>query len=284
MKSPSQLALNLQESDYSTFSLGRFSTWLLSLFCLFCLKIRPKKTGKKDSRYTYFPRFVTSFLCWVLRFKNIFSIIFQKLNIDCCKINSDSYLSLPCEKDVIGWHRDNAFQLESKNIKFKSERLNIKLFIYLNPNPFAFKEKIKLIFKRDKKPSKGALALIPCSSRFTRAVDNAIFQKFIPFDRDHSLGDVISRLEDILNEMDKRNLQSFFDLKRIEYTKFIETAKNVLSSKPGLSNFFTTFSVDPGKVVVFNDRAIHRGGATIDTQRLVLRFIATGIRLEGNKI
>ena len=146
MNNTSQLALNLQESDYSTFSLGIFSTCLLSLFCLCCLKIRPKKTGKKDSRYTYFPRFVTSFLCWVLRFKNIFSIIFQNLNIDCYEINSDSYLSLPCEKDVIGWHRDAAFQLEPENVKIKSRYYNIKIFIYLNPNPFSFKQKIKLLF------------------------------------------------------------------------------------------------------------------------------------------
>ena len=65
-----------------------------------------------------------------------------------------------------------------------------------------------------------------------------------------------------------------------EYIKFINTANNILSSGPELSSFHTTISVDPGKVVVFNDRAAHRGRATVDTQRLVLRFIANGTRLE----
>lgn len=80
--------------------------------------------------------------------------------------------------------------------------------------------------------------------------------------------------------MEKGNLQSFFGLERKEYIEFIDTANNVLSSGPEPSNFFTTFSVDPGKVVVFNGRAVHRGGATVDSQRLVLRFITTGTRLE----
>jgi hypothetical protein len=207
-------------------------------------------------------------------------MIFQKLNMDCCEINSDSYLSLPNENDVVGWHRDGAFQLNTESIKIKTGRHNCKFFIYLNPNPFPFKQEGNSAFKRDKNPKKGALSLIPCSSRFSRAIDNAIFHNFIPLDRDHSLEDLISRMRDIMDAMDERNLQSFFGLERIEYINFIDIANNVLSSGFGLSRFFTTFSVDPGKVVVFNDRAIHRGEATIDTQRLVLRFIATGTRRE----
>ena len=78
------------------------------------------------------------------------------------------------------------------------------------------------------------------------------------------------------------NIQNKYKLSIIlvKYIKFINTANNILSSGPELSSFHTTISVDPGKVVVFNDRAVHRGGATVDTQRLVLRFIANGTRLE----
>jgi hypothetical protein len=280
MKKISQLALDLQKTDYTTFSLGLFSTWLLSLFCIFCIKIRPKKTSKTNSRYTHFPRCITSLLCWALRFKHLFVNIFQKLNIDSHEINSDSYLSLPNENDILRWHRDGAFQLNTESIKMKTGRHTCKFFIYLNPNPFPFKQEESSTFKRDEKHPKGALSLIPNSSRFTRAIDNAIFHKFIPLDRDHNLEDLIPRMRDILDKMNKENLQSFFGLERIEYIKFIDTANNVLSSGSSLSNSFTTFSVAPGKVVVFNDRAIHRGGATIDTKRLVLRFIATGTRRE----
>ena len=274
MKNSSQLALDVKECDYSTFSLGIFSTWLLSLFCLFCIKMRPKKTAKTNSKYTTFPRFVTSLLSWVLGLKPAMSIISQKLNIDCYKVDSDSYLSLPAETDLVDWHRDSSFQLDTESIKMKTGRHDYKFFVYLNPNPFSFRR------EGGKKSAEGALSLIPCSSRFSRAVDSAIFHDFISFDRDHSLGDLVSRVQDILDEMEKRNLQSFFGLERKEYIEFIDTANNVLSSGPGLSSFLTTFLVDPGKVVVFNARATHRGGATVDSQRLVLRFIATGMRLE----
>ena len=280
MKNTSQLALELQESDYSTFSLGIFSTWLLSLFCLFCIKIRPRKTSKTNSKYTHFPPFVTYFLSWVFGLKPIISTICQKQYISDCVVNSDTYLSLPSETDLVGWHRDCAFQLNTESIKIKITSQNYKFFIYLNPNPFPFKKERSSHFQRDIKSKKGALSLIPCSSRFSRAVDNAIFHKFIPFDRDHSLEDLISRTRDILSEMDRKNLLSFFGLEKKEYIKFINTANNILSSGPELSSFHTTISVDPGKVVVFNDRAAHRGRATVDTQRLVLRFIANGTRLE----
>ena len=97
---------------------------------------------------------------------------------------------------------------------------------------------------------------------------------------DHSLEDIIARTGDILSEMDRKKIYSFFGIEKKEYIKFINTARNTLSSGPELSSFYTTISVKPGKVVIFNDRVVHRGGATVDTQRLVLRFIANGTRLE----
>jgi hypothetical protein len=275
-----RLALDLRECDYSTFYLGKFSTWLLSLFCLFCIKIRPKETTKTNSKYTTFPRFITSLLSWVLGLTRPMSLISQKLNIDCYKVDSDSYLSLPTETVLIDWHRDSAFTLATENIKLKTGLHTYKFFVYLNPNPFSFMREGSSTLEGGKKSTQGALSFIPSSSRFSRAVDSAIFHNFIPFDGDHSLAYLVSRVRDILDEMEKRNLQSFFGLERKEYIKFIDTANNVLSSGPGLSSFFTTFLVDPGKVVVFNARATHRGGATVDSQRLVLRFIATGMRLE----
>ena len=210
----------------------------------------------------------------------LFSYISQKLNIECHEVDSDSYLSLPTEAVLIDWHRDSAFTLATENIKFKTGRHTYKFFVYLNPNPFSFRREGNATSEGGKKSAQGALSFIPCSSRFSRAVDSAIFHNFIPFDGDHSLGYLVSRVRDILDEMEKRNLQSFFGLEQKEYIEFIDTANNVLSSGPGLSSFFTTFLVDPGKVVVFNARATHRGGATVDSQRLVLRFIATGMRLE----
>ena len=124
------------------------------------------------------------------------------------------------------------------------------------------------------------MSLIPGSSRFSRAVDNAIYHKFIPFDRDHSLEDIIARIGDILSEMSNKNLLSFFGIEKKKYIEFINRANNALSSGPELSSFYTTIPANPGKVILFNDRVAHRGGATVDSQRLVLRFIVNGTRLE----
>lgn len=141
MKNSSRLALDLKECDCSTFYLGKFSTWLLSLFCLFCIKIRPIETTRTNSKYTTFPRFVTSLLSWVLGLKPAMSIISQKLNIECHEVDSDSYLSLPTETVLINWHRDSAFTLDPELIKTKTGRHTYKFFIYLNPNPFSFRQK-----------------------------------------------------------------------------------------------------------------------------------------------
>jgi hypothetical protein len=81
--------------------------------------------------------------------------------------------------------------------------------------------------------------------------------------------------------MEKRNLQSFFGIERGEYIKFIDTANDVLLTGSGDSNSFISFSANPGKVVVFDDKAPHRGGATIDSQRLVLRFVVSGFKQEN---
>jgi len=187
---------------------------------------------------------------------------------------------LPSDIDLIGWHRDGAFQSHADSIKKKIASRNYKFFIYLKPNPFTFKKERSSNFKRDIKSKKGAFSLIPGSSRFSRAVDNAIFHKFISLDMDHSLENLISRTQDILSQMDRKKRLSFFGLEKKDYMKFINAANNILSSGHELSSFYTTISVDPGKVIVFNDRAAHRGGATVDTQRLVMRFIATGTSLE----
>ena len=103
MKNFSKLALDLQERDYSVFSLGKVSVWFLSLFCLFCIKIRPKKTTKINSKYTTFPNFITSFLTWILGLRPAISIFYKNLNIEVNKINSDSYLSLPSKGNIIEW-------------------------------------------------------------------------------------------------------------------------------------------------------------------------------------
>ena len=148
MKNTTQLALELKESDYSTFSLGILSTWLLSLLCLFFIKVRPRKSGKTNSKQTHFPAFVTHFLSWVIGFKPIISTICQKEYINNCTVVSDTYLSFPSETDLIGWHRDGAFQYNAESIKKKIASRNYKLFIYLNPNPFPFKKNRNSNFKR----------------------------------------------------------------------------------------------------------------------------------------
>jgi hypothetical protein len=169
----------------------------------------------------------------------------------------------------------------SENIKIKTGKVCIKFFIFLNPHQLLFRRGKGTTLKDIKNSKKGALSIILRSSRFSKAVDNAIFHNFISFDRDHSLEDLISRIKDILTEMDKRNLQSFFGIERYEYFKFIDTANNVLLTGSGDSNSFIYCSANPGKVVVFDDKASHRGGATIDSQRLVLRFLVIGSRQEN---
>ena len=132
-------------------------------------------------------------------------MIYQKLNIDSYEVNSDSYLSLPAKTDILAWHRDAAFALNTEAVKRKVGIHTIKFFIYLNPTPFLFnfKRKGSLTLKDSKLSSEGALALIPCSSRFSKAVNNAIFHDFISLDRDHSLEDLVSRVQEILGEMDR---------------------------------------------------------------------------------
>ena len=51
--------------------------------------------------------------------KKMSKYISQKLNIDCYKVDSDSYLSLPAETDLIDWHRDGAFQLNTESINLR---------------------------------------------------------------------------------------------------------------------------------------------------------------------
>ena len=94
-----------------------------------------------------------------------------------------------------------------------------------------------LALKNSKESTEGALSLIPCSSRFSRAVNNAIFNNFVSFDPDHKLEDLVTRVQNILDEMDRQNLQSFFGLDRKEYIKFLDTANNTLSSVSGFSKF-----------------------------------------------
>ncbi len=147
MKDTSQLTLKLEESDYSTFSLGIFSTWLLSLLCLFFIKVRPRKTGKTNSKYTHFPAFVTYFLSWIFGLKPIISVICQKQQINNCVVNSDTYLSLPSDIDVIGWHRDGAFQSHADSIKKKLLRETINFSFISNPILSLLKKKEAQISK-----------------------------------------------------------------------------------------------------------------------------------------
>ena len=80
MTKPSTLASELLERDYSIFSIGKVLVWLLSIFCLLFINIRPKKTDKASSRYTTFPSFITSALYWILGLKPAIELIFKNHN------------------------------------------------------------------------------------------------------------------------------------------------------------------------------------------------------------
>ena len=276
MMKPSKLALELQKYDYCIFYLGKFPVWLLSVFCLFYIKIRPKKTNKTKSSYTTFPRFITFVLYWILGFKPAVSHIFKKNNIDDYMVNSDSYLSLSDKNYIIEWHRDGGVdpELSLELNKVSVERHVIKFFIYLDPNPF--KQKTSFFLKNSEEINSGALSLIPGSSRFSNATNSAIVNRFIPIGPNTNFEDMVAMVKNILAEMDKQNLQSYFGLDRKEYENFINTANNILFSRPGFSNYFKSFTVCPGKVILFDVNAIHRGEATMNSKRLVLRFIAIG--------
>jgi hypothetical protein len=271
MISPSKSALELKERDYCIFSLGKFTVWVLSLFCLFCIKICPKKTTKTSSKYTTFPSFVTSVLYWVLGFKPVISLIFKKHNIDNYKVNSDSYLSLPNNNNIIEWHRDGGFDPELDKISVGNHY--IKFFIYLNPEPF--KQKTSFTLKNSEGTNSGALSLVPASSCFAKAVENAMANEFISIGPNTNILDLVTMVRNILAEMDRQNMQSYFGLDRKDYEKFIYTVNNKLLAGSESSKFFKSFTVYPGKVVLFDVKALHRGEATIDSTRLVLRIIAT---------
>ena len=280
MTKPSTLASELLERDYSIFSIGKVLVWLLSIFCLLFINIRPKKTNKASSRHTTFPSFITSPLYWILGHKPAIELIFKNHNIDIYKVNSDSYLSLPDKNNIIEWHRDGGVNLElSPELnRMSTERHVIKFFIYLDPNPFKLKTSYTL--NNGKETNAGALSIIPGSSRFSKATDIAILNHFTSIGPNTHVKDMVAMVKNILAEMDKQNIQSYFGLDRKEYENFIDTMNNILSKGSGFSKFFKSFTVNPGKVVLFDVNALHRGEATVDSKRLVLRFIALGNRQE----
>jgi hypothetical protein len=277
MTKPSKLASELLECDYSVFYLGKFPVWLLSVFCLLCIRIRPKKTSKAKSKFTTFPRFITSVLYRVLGFKPAISLIFKKHNIDSYMVDSDSYVSFPTGNNIIDWHRDGGVipeQSPELNKKMVVGKQVIKFFIYLDPNPF--NQKTSLTLKNSDETNSGALTLVPGSSRFAKAADSAIANRFISTGPNTNLEDLMAALKNILAEMDRQNIQSYFGLDRKEYKNFIDTANNTLFLESGVSKFVKSFTVYPGKVILFDVNALHRGEATMDSKRLVLRFIASG--------
>ena len=217
----------------------------------------------------------------ILGLKPAISLIFKKYNIDNYKVNSDSYLSLPTENNIIEWHRDGGVDPECSpelNKKMVVDRQVIKFFIYLDPNPF--NQKIGSNLKNSEETNSGALSLVPGSSLFSKAADSAIANRFIPTGRNTNLEDLMAILKNISAEMDRQNKQSYFGLYRKEYENFIDTANNTLFSESGFSKFVKSFTVYPGKVILFDVNALHRGEATMDSKRLVIRFIASGNRQE----
>ena len=183
---------------------------------------------------------------------------------------------MPAKNNIIEWHRDGGVdpKLDLELNKMNCGNHSIKFFIYLDPNPF--KQKTSSTLKNSEETNPGALSLVPGTSRFSKAVDNAMFNDFISIGPNTNLEDMVARVRNILAEMDRQNIQSYLGLDRKEYKNFIDTANNILFSGSGFSKFFKSFSVCPGKVVLFDVQAVHRGEATIDSKRLVLRFICTG--------
>lgn len=195
---------------------------------------------------------------------------FDNLNIKISRIDIDCYLSKPSTNPVINWHRDAAFTDKNYSKKAKLKKFNtrcIKVFIFLNPNVLSE----NLNKKSTNYPS---LAIINGSMDAVRILDKMIINSIIPFDRKmHSLKDVryhaknaLSIQENNLNQTKKDTLINFLEeSNRLDFKLDANSTKYDVEGKPQT-------------LILFDHHAIHRGSATGDHTRLVLRLMFRGVK------
>ena len=185
---------------------------------------------------------------------------FKSKNSSLTKIDIDCYLNKPSNRPVINWHRDGALRKDSekKNLK-KFNTDTIKLFLFLDPN------EDKFVVKKDitKYPS---LAVVPACSDAVRCIDYLIINKKIPgTGNNHTLEEMKKNSEYILSKSNELiSNKNFQDLEN--FLNQINVLENISENK---------FDIEgkPSKMILFDDRNLHRGSPTGKNYRMVLRLM-----------
>ena len=185
---------------------------------------------------------------------------FQSKKSSLTKIDIDCYLNKPSNKPVLDWHRDAALSNNSEKKNFKKFNTNtIKLFLFLDPN------EDKLVVNKDitKYPS---LAVVPACSDAVRCIDYLIINKKIPgTGNNHTLEEMKKNSEYILSKSNELiSNKNFQDLEN--FLNQINVLENISENK---------FDIEgkPSKMILFDDRNLHRGSPTGKNYRMVLRLM-----------
>ena len=141
--------------------------------------------------------------------------------------------------------------------KFNTD--TIKLFLFLDPN------EDKFVVKKDitKYPS---LAVVPACSDAVRCIDYLIINKKIPgTGNNHTLEEMKKNSEYILSKSNELiSNKNFQDLEN--FLNQINVVENSNENK---------FDIEgkPSKMILFDDRNLHRGSPTGKNYRMVLRLM-----------
>tara|TARA_X000000950_G_C13712140_1_gene576677 strand:+ start:76 stop:882 length:807 start_codon:yes stop_codon:yes gene_type:complete len=163
----------------------------------------------------------------------------------------DSYISPIDDKPVIDWHNDTSYS-GSTQPKKKLHHPNfykLRFFLYLT----------------DVKFKNGSLACIPKSQKLVRAINKIFYEgklKYEPYWDLKSFRTLIQKENfkvEILKEISSELYEEF-----LENTKFV-TQNNDTS--------YYDLESEAGGLVIFDDRAFHRGSSCLETDRAVMRFI-----------
>lgn len=185
---------------------------------------------------------------------------FKSKNSSLTKIDIDCYLNKPSNKPVIEWHRDAALRNKSEKKNLKKFNTNtIKLFLFLDPN----EDKLVVNKNITKYPS---LSVIPNCSEAVRYIDYLLINKKIPGEgNNHTLEEMKKNSEYILSKSNEFISNKHFHILE-NFLDLVNLVENTSENKFDIQG-------KPSKMILFDDRNLHRGSPTGKNYRMVLRII-----------
>ncbi len=163
----------------------------------------------------------------------------------------DSYISPIDDKPVIDWHNDTSYSgsIQPKKKLHHPNFYKLRFFLYLT----------------DVKFKNGSLACIPKSQKLVKAINKIFYNGTLKYEPYWDLKSFRSLIQ-------KENFKAEI-LKEVPvelYDEFLENTKFV-DQKSDTSNY--DLESEAGGLVIFDDRAFHRGSSCLETDRAVMRFI-----------